>query len=366
LTPHHLPRFSLLTGTLRSLFVTIRTLLGNAGQKLQRSAFAGQVRRADRRLFGVPGSSGRPRRLTLGAAAVVVVIAGLVAGLTSTAASASAGTGLASVAGQADQGHQRAHHASGGGHSSAASFRVRHASATSGDHGSKASGDHTSKSSGQQVSTTSGRAASGHSGSGATSRGHASKQPGQHATAARHSGHGRDQATKKSAGHSGRPASGQHKAAPAAPKKPFLIYDSVTPSAIPAHRPVATYATGAYAAQPSQVAGHHPVLWIDTNGSDPHASVLDVEPGDATPATAASWAFHRLKEDPHALARIYTMRSEWGATQAAIHGLPSWMHSHIRWWIADPTGVPHIVPGSDATQWYWGSHYDITTASPRF
>ena len=48
------------------------------------------------------------------------------------------------------------------------------------------------------------------------------------------------------------------------------------------------------------------------------------------------------------------------------HALPHQMQSRIRWWIADPTGVPHIVPGSSATQWYWGSSYDITTAAPRF
>ena len=40
--------------------------------------------------------------------------------------------------------------------------------------------------------------------------------------------------------------------------------------------------------------------------------------------------------------------------------------SHVRYWIADPTGVPHVVPGSSATQWYWGSSYDITTANPNF
>jgi hypothetical protein len=40
------------------------------------------------------------------------------------------------------------------------------------------------------------------------------------------------------------------------------------------------------------------------------------------------------------------------------------MQHQVRWWIADPTGTPHIVPGADATQWYWGHSYDITTARP--
>jgi hypothetical protein len=60
------------------------------------------------------------------------------------------------------------------------------------------------------------------------------------------------------------------------------------------------------------------------------------------------------------------MRSEWAAAQASIASLPHWQQHHVRWWIADPTGTPHVVPGSDATQWYWGTHYDISTVNPGF
>jgi len=147
---------------------------------------------------------------------------------------------------------------------------------------------------------------------------------------------------------------------------PYLIYDSVTPTAIPSHHVVATYATGPYAASPSDVAGRKAVLWIDTHGTDPQAAALDVEPGDATPSMAASWAWQRLHAHPREHAIIYTMRSEWAAAQASIGTLPHWMQNHVRWWIADPTGYPHVVPGSNATQWYWGTHYDITTATPGF
>lgn len=161
--------------------------------------------------------------------------------------------------------------------------------------------------------------------------------------------------------HPGRPS------APAAgPPRPYLIYDSVIPSAIPAGHVAAAYATGPFAASPSQLAGKGPVVWIDTNGSDPAASALDVEPGDATPSVAATWAYNRLSKRPHAIARIYTMISEWPAVKAAVAGLPHNVQSRVRWWIADPTGVAHLVPGSDATQWYWGSTYDISTATPRF
>jgi predicted NAD/FAD-dependent oxidoreductase len=143
------------------------------------------------------------------------------------------------------------------------------------------------------------------------------------------------------------------------------MYDSTTPSAIPGGHVVATYATGPFAVPASQVAGR-PVFWIDTNGSDPGAQALDVEPGDATPSMAATWAWQRLHADPSAKAVIYTMRSEWAATQAAIGTLPRWMQNHVRWWIADPTGYQHIVPGSNATQWYWGTNYDISTVMPGF
>jgi hypothetical protein len=156
------------------------------------------------------------------------------------------------------------------------------------------------------------------------------------------------------------------KPAPARPVQPYLIYDSVTPTSIPAHQEVATYVNGAYAASTSSVAGRRNVLWIDTNGSDPKANVLDVEPGDATPAGAAAWVNTKLNADRGGTAIVYTMISDWQQVKANVAGLPNWMQSHVRYWIADPTGVPHVVPGSNATQWYWGNNYDITTANPGF
>jgi hypothetical protein len=158
-----------------------------------------------------------------------------------------------------------------------------------------------------------------------------------------------------------------HPAAPAAPAKPYLVYDSVTPSSIPSGQDVATYANGAYAASASSVTGRGHVLWIDTNGSDPTgANALDVEPGDATPAGAAQWVWTKMRADHGATAIVYTMISDWGSVKANIGSLPAWMQPHVRYWIADPTGVPHVLPGASATQWYWGNNYDITTANPGF
>ncbi len=143
------------------------------------------------------------------------------------------------------------------------------------------------------------------------------------------------------------------------------MYDSVKPSAIPPGHVIATYTTGPHAVPASALAGQQ-VLWIDTNASDPSADALDIEPTDATPQQAATWTRQKLTADPHALARLYCNLNEWSAVQATIATLPAWMRSRVRWWIADPTGYPHLVPGSDATQWYWGPSYDISTVTPRF
>ena len=157
-------------------------------------------------------------------------------------------------------------------------------------------------------------------------------------------------------------AASQH---PAAQAQPYYFYDSVTPWEIPANQQVATYANGDYAVSPSEVAGRGQVLWIDVSGDDIGATALDVEPGDATPTIAANWALDKLRAQPDSVALIYTMRSEWPAVQTAVADtVPSRMWPNIRWWIADPTGVPHLVPGSSATQYYWGPDYDINLAAP--
>jgi hypothetical protein len=146
--------------------------------------------------------------------------------------------------------------------------------------------------------------------------------------------------------------------------QPYNLYDSVTPSALPAGEPAAVYANGSYAVSPSEVTGHRTVLWIDTNGSDPKANVLDVEPGDATPYGAAQWVKEKLTAEPSSIAVVYTMMSDWSQVKANVAALPVSMQRHVQYWIADPTGYPHIVPGSSATQWYWGSSIDISSARP--
>jgi outer membrane biosynthesis protein TonB len=152
----------------------------------------------------------------------------------------------------------------------------------------------------------------------------------------------------------------------AGPTKPYQIYDSVTPTAIPQGQHVATYANGPFQASWADVSGRGDVLWIDVYGNNTGANALDVEPGDATPAVAAAWVKAKLEKDPKSKPIVYTMRSWWPAVTDSMNGLPGWMHSHVRYWIADPTGYDHILPGADATQWYWGKSVDITTAKPGF
>jgi hypothetical protein len=199
--------------------------------------------------------------------------------------------------------------------------------------------------------SASGKPASGKAASGKTAAGKsAAGKSGQHKVPAT--------AAKKSA------ATG-HKAAGKPKAKPYLIYDSVDPQAIPAGQVVATYATGAHPVPASAVAGRRRVIWIDTLGTDPSGSnELDIEPGCASPSQAAGWVRARLTAHPNATAILYSSISEWSEVQADVASLPAWMRARIRWWIADPTGSPHMVPGANATQWYWGSNYDISTALP--
>jgi hypothetical protein len=148
--------------------------------------------------------------------------------------------------------------------------------------------------------------------------------------------------------------------------QPVMFYDSVEPGVLPAGQAAAVYADGPFGTTSASVAGHGNVLWIDVNGSDPSANVLDVEPGDATAAGAAAWVSTKLTANPSATAIIYTFIDEWPSVIDEIDTLPSSMQSHVKYWISDPTGVPHIVQGAAATQWAWGSEYDSDEAEPGF
>jgi hypothetical protein len=192
----------------------------------------------------------------------------------------------------------------------------------------------------------------------------AGAQASAHPTSARTRGH--DQSRSRPAAKSSpaaHPTVKPSATAHAATAQPYEFYDSVLPGAMPAGRPIATYADGPHAIAPSSVAGRQ-VLWIDVLGTDYAADVLDIEPGTVGPDVAPVWVEHRLATYPREVAILYTSLAEWPLVQDAVASLPARMRTRIRWWIANPTGYPHVVPGAQATQWYWGSTYDISTALP--
>ena len=156
-----------------------------------------------------------------------------------------------------------------------------------------------------------------------------------------------------------------HKAHKARAKEtPYHVWDTTVPSNVPAGKRAAFYENGAYAATVSQTAGHTPVLWIDVFGSNPNANVVDVEPGDATASQAAAWAHARVDLHPGQTAIIYVAKCHWQDVKNAVSALPKHVQDNVRYWITDPTGVDHVVPGSQATQWHWDANVDISTVLP--
>lgn len=136
------------------------------------------------------------------------------------------------------------------------------------------------------------------------------------------------------------------------------MYDSVTPSDIPRSAPaVAGYVNGRYA---WSAAGWDlfPSAYRKTISitASQVAMVLDVEAGDASPDQAPAWV--RLSQRAGvAVPTLYCSRlGTWPATQAACRGLV------CNYWVADYTGVAHLVPGSVATQWEDAGPYDLSTA----
>lgn len=150
------------------------------------------------------------------------------------------------------------------------------------------------------------------------------------------------------------------------PPGPVSVYDSAQANEIPASKDAALYADGSWTGTQQQFASHPRALWLTTDGGDLKADAVDVEAGDASPDAAAHWAWEKLHADPTSYARIYSDLAEWGACKTAVAGFSAAMRSHILWWVANPTGHPHMVPGASATQWYWGKNYDISTATPGF
>lgn len=147
----------------------------------------------------------------------------------------------------------------------------------------------------------------------------------------------------------------------------FRFKDSVDPFALQAGSYGAVYANGRYFATKAQVAHLRAVLWIDVNGEDPGANELDIETGDATPETVLTWVpRHCEVYGSQARSRLYCNLSTWPEVKLAVARLEPVHRASVRYRIADPTGVPHMVAGADATQWGWYETYDANTATDHY
>jgi hypothetical protein len=136
----------------------------------------------------------------------------------------------------------------------------------------------------------------------------------------------------------------------------YTMYDSVSPGNIPRNAvAVAGYVDGFYAW--SQAAWdmfpnslHIPIaVHPGTNAG----IVLDVEPGDATPAQAAGWIRMR-NQAGLAVANLYCNNSELGQVMADNVGLS------FNIWLAEYTQVPHIPNTAAACQYADPGPYDIS------
>ena len=142
------------------------------------------------------------------------------------------------------------------------------------------------------------------------------------------------------------------------------IYDAVDVSALPINANIILgYIDGTETSDNyNQVRARFPyarILTVTTTAQS-RADICDVEKGDATPESAA----FGLKRGMYPT--IYSSLSTKPELDAACAG------TRWNWFAADPTGIPHIVSGSVATQWAWHSlgqtpeDYDISESIPSY
>jgi len=129
------------------------------------------------------------------------------------------------------------------------------------------------------------------------------------------------------------------------------MYDAVNASQIPTTASiVAGYVDGPVSAWTSTDWDRFPnarFLAITVTGAD-GANVIDCENGDATVQTALDWATRNRNRI------IYVNRSTFESNLSAFQAVAAFTH----FWIADWTNIPHLYPGSLATQWTSGAGFD--------
>jgi hypothetical protein len=138
------------------------------------------------------------------------------------------------------------------------------------------------------------------------------------------------------------------------------MYDSVNPNGIPAGgQLICGWVDGAYG--PRDPYGWTAGAWARFPGQIPvriaalsstrGAQVYDVENGDLTPeqAIAVLDRERAAGNNPTIYGSQYTV----GQVKALLAA-----RSEPPWWVADPTGIEHMLPGAVATQWLWKPGYD--------
>ena len=130
---------------------------------------------------------------------------------------------------------------------------------------------------------------------------------------------------------------------------------------------VAAYANGLYKTTSAAVAGRFeglPEVWIDVNGTDVYADVLDVETGDATLAGAVAWVKAKLATKPVYPPVVYCDRSTLTPLFNAMSAGGLHVGTHFRLWIATLDGTKTVpdMTGVTAVQYagqpQTGHHYD--------
>lgn len=151
------------------------------------------------------------------------------------------------------------------------------------------------------------------------------------------------------------------------------MYDAVNWSAIPRDAGyIAVYANGQFAADTGEVAKTFPkarIYAIDVIGNDPGASIKDVETGDLSVDTLPQAVEARFAAHPDSKCRVYCNLSTWPSVKEVIAaGVNSQNRSQVVYWVANPTfpPFPHFVPGSNATQYAFGTEYDTSLIGDAF
>lgn len=149
------------------------------------------------------------------------------------------------------------------------------------------------------------------------------------------------------------------------------LYDSTQPLECPHESAyMAIYSNGRYKADRAAVQAAYPdtTIWnIDVLGNNPSgASIFDIEKYDGQPDQVLSWVPDRLDAVPNSPARLYCNISTWPSVRLYVARLSPQDREWVRYWIANPTGRPHIVPGAEATQWDWLTLYDISEITSSF